>query len=89
MDQKVKTLDKRKLDLLKAQKAKEQAFKIVVKIISWESGSSAANIEKITLAEWKQYKKHRSGAFAAIDRDKAKTDLAKTYNSIKAHGGFA
>lgn len=84
--------EERKLATLKAQKAKELAFKLVVKIISWESGSSgsiavqAAN--KISPEEWSQYKKQQMSIATMDNRDKTKEKLAQTFNSIKANGGF-
>lgn len=84
--------DERKLAALEAQKAKERIFKLVVKIISWESGAldsvviQAAN--KITPEEWLQYKKHRTGIPTNLDGVEVKKKLAQTYNSIKANGGF-
>lgn len=86
------TKEEKNLALLEIQKIKEKAFKLRVKIISWESGSlgsqavSLAN--KITPAEWTEYKKHRKGVFSVIDEGKVKSDLEKTYTSIKINGGF-
>lgn len=86
------TKDERKIAALKAQQAKEKTFKLVVKIISWESGSldslvvRAAN--KITLSEWLQYKKQRMDISTPETRDRAKDKLAQTYNAIKSNGGF-
>lgn len=84
--------EKRNLAALKVQKAKEKIFKLIVKIISWESGSLGSpvvqSINKISSGEWILYKKHRLSVFAAIDKEKAKKELAETFNSIKTHGGF-
>ncbi|MCL5410312.1 MAG: hypothetical protein M1324_00450 [Patescibacteria group bacterium] len=84
--------DERKLAALKAQKARESAFKIVVKIISWESGTLDSAViksaNKITEEEWLKYKKQRMDIATADNRDKAKEKLTLTYNSIKANGGF-
>lgn len=84
--------EKRKLALIEAQKAKEQAFKIVVKIISWESGSLDSNVirsaNKITKEEWLQYKKQRMDIATADNKEKAKEKLTATYNSIMSNGGF-
>lgn len=89
----INSKDERKLAVLEAQKIKEQAFKLVVKIISWESGSLGSTVvqstNKITPAEWSQYKKQRMSIATAENRDKAKEKLTQTYNSIKANGGFA
>jgi hypothetical protein len=85
--------DLRKLAALETQKAKEKIFKLVVKIISWESGSSGSaavqSADKITEEEWQRYKKHRLNTFNALDKDKAKEELNESYNSIKANNGFA
>lgn len=86
------TKDERSLALLETQRVKEKAFKLLVKIISWESGYlespvvSSAN--KITPKEWTEYKKHRKGVFPVFDKDRIKSDLEKTYNSIKINDGF-
>ena len=88
-----KLKEERKLAVLKAQKTREVAFKLVVKIISWESGSwDSAVIQsdnKITSEEWLEYQKQRMGIATIDNRDKAKEKLAQTYSSIKANGGFA
>ena len=88
----IKSKEERKLALIETQKIKEKAFKLLVKIISWESGSLGSivvsAVNKITPEEWRQYKKHRSLVFAAFDKDKVKSDLEKTYNSIKENDGF-
>lgn len=82
----------RKLAALEVQKAKERAFKLVVKIISWETGSLESLViksaDKITPEEWSQYKKQRMDISTALDKEKVKDNLAQTYNSIKANHGF-
>ena len=84
--------EERKLALIENQKVKEKAFKLSVKIISWESGSLGStvvqSVDRISPKEWEQYKRTRSTVIAAIDRNKVKSDLEKTYNSIKENGGF-
>lgn len=86
------TKDERKLAILKAQKVKESVYKLVVKIISWESGAAESTViksaNKITPEEWLRYKKQRMDIFATVDKEKMKDKLAQTYNSIKANGGF-
>lgn len=86
------TKDERNLALLETKKVREKAFKLLVKIISWESGSFASPVvssgNKITPEEWAEYKKHRKGVFPVFEKDKIKSDLEKTYNSIKINGGF-
>lgn len=82
----------RKLAALKAQAVKEQAFKLVVKIISWESGSLESLViksaNKITPDEWLQYKEYRMNLSTTPDKEKVRDNLIQTYNSIKANGGF-
>ena len=84
--------DERKLAVLEAQKAKDKIFKLVVKIICWESGSSGSavvqSVDKITPEEWLRYKKHRLSVFTALDKERAKNELDQTFNSIKANDGF-
>lgn len=86
------TKEERKLATLKAQQAKEKMFKLVVKIISWESGASESTViksaNKITPEEWLMYKKQRMDISATLDKEKMKDKVAQTYNSIKANGGF-
>ena len=86
------TKEERKLSLIENQKVKEKTFKLLVKIISWESGSlgsiAVSSVNKVTAEEWTWYKKHRADVFAAFDKEKAKNDLEKTFNLIKANGGF-
>lgn len=88
----LKNKDERKLALLKAQQEKEKMFKLMVKIISWESGSLDSNTvrseNKITQKEWLEYKKQRMSIATIYDKDKAKKKLTLTFNSIKANGGF-
>lgn len=84
--------DERKLAILKAQKIKEKIFKLVVKIICWESGHSESVIiqsaNRITPEEWLAYKKHHFNIPTTLDREKVKDNLTQTYNAIKANGGF-
>ncbi|MBI2601059.1 hypothetical protein HYW42_03835 [Candidatus Daviesbacteria bacterium] len=86
------TKDERKLAVLKAQEAREKVFKLVVKIISWETGSQdsivvrAAN--RITSQEWLRYKKHQIGISGTGNIEKVKNRLAQTFQSIKNNGGF-
>lgn len=84
--------EERKLAVLESQKAREQVFKLVVKIISWESGSLESVVvksaNKITPGEWLEYKKHRMNISPVLDKEKVKVKLTQIYNSIKANGGF-
>ncbi len=91
-EQRPLTKDEKKLAVLKAQKAKEQAFKLVVKIISWESASldstAVKSNNKISHKEWLEYKRQRVGIITPDNKDRIKEKLDLTYNSIKANGGF-
>lgn len=84
--------DERKLAVLEAQKAKEKSFKLVVKIISWESGAVGSVVvqaeNKITEQEWLQYRKQRLSIATPEEKSRAEQKLTLTYNSIKANGGF-
>lgn len=86
------TKEERKMLVLKAQEAKEVIFKLVVKIISWESGSMDSVVvksaNKITAKEWLKYKKHQLGISAAGSIQKTKDKIALTYKLIKENGGF-
>lgn len=84
--------EERKLAALQAQKVKEQAFKLVVKIISWESGSMDSIViksdNKITQDEWLKYRKQRMSIATEDTKYKAVEKLTQTYKLIKANGGF-
>ncbi len=85
------TKEERKLVTLKAQEARDKVFKLVVKIIRWETESShsASNaIEKITSQEWAKYKQHLLNISTSESTQKVKDKLTQTYNAIKEHGGF-
>ena len=85
--------EEQKLANLQIQEVKEKTFKLVVKIICWESGTPSSEVvqtkNKITPEEWSRYKKHRTNAFSEADRDKIKAELTESFNNIKANGGFA
>ena len=82
----------RKQLVLKAQQAKEAIFKLVVKIISWETGALDSIVirsaNKITANEWSKYKKNQLEISAGGSLQKTKEKLAQTYAAIKEHGGF-
>jgi hypothetical protein len=90
--QKDQSKDERKLALIEIQKIREKTFKLLVKILSWESGAMGSIVvstaDRITTKEWTEYKGHRTKVLAAYDNDKVKLDFEKTFNSIKANGGF-
>lgn len=87
-----KTLDERKLAILKAQEARDKVFKLMVKIISWETDSlnslAVKSLNKITASEWLNYKKHALGVPTSESIDKIKEKITQTYKNIKANGGF-
>lgn len=87
-----KTQDERKLAILKAQAAKDKLFKLVVKIISWESDSLDSvvvkSLNKITEAEWLNYRKYTLNISTSQSLEKVKEKLTQTYKNIRAHGGF-
>lgn len=84
--------EEKKLADIELKEIKEKAFKLIVKIISWENGSNGSIVvqsaNKITPEEWQQYKKERMNAFSAADKDKGRKEIEESFNSIKAHGGF-
>lgn len=85
--------EERKLAVLKAHEAREKIFKLVVKIIRWETEVSTSttdkNVSKITTDEWHRYTKHLLGIYQPENQAKIKEKLKKTYDTIKGHGGFA
>ncbi len=84
--------DARRAAVLKSQEANEKIFRLVVKIIRWETESTEnqreRNISKITHDEWNKYTKHLLGIYQPDSRDKIKDKLKKTYEAIKGNGGF-
>lgn len=91
-NKKPKTLDERKLALLKAQQVRDKMFDLVVKIISWETGSLNSFVvkakNKISAVEWSQYKKYQLDIPTTASIDKVKKKLNTTYQSIIENGGF-
>lgn len=88
---KLLTKEERKNAVLKAQQANEKIFKLVVKIINWQSGSLAnnsKNTNKITSDEWQRYRQHLRGIYKLVDEKVAKEKLKETYKAIKDNGGF-
>lgn len=85
-------LDERKLALLKAQEIRNKMFNLVVKIISWETGSPNSLVvkaeNKISPAEWTQYKKHQMQIPTTESIEKVKSKINQTYTSISENGGF-
>ncbi len=87
-----KTQDEKKLAILKAQEEKDKLFKLVIKIISWESGSLDSivikSLNKVTESEWLHYKKYTLAISTSQSLEKVKEKVTQTYNNIQAHGGF-
>ncbi len=85
------TDDKKQL-ITAAQAAKEALFKLVVKIICWETGSlgsvTVRSDDKITTHEWMEYKKNQLSIATEGTLLRIKEKLAQSHLSIKEHGGF-
>lgn len=84
--------EERKLAVLKAQEARDKVFKLVVKIISWETGSLNSLVvkssDKITSKEWSTYKKHTLAVASSENIERVKQKLIQTFKDIKENGGF-
>ncbi len=84
--------EEKKLAILKAQEAREKIFKLVVKIISWETASMDSIVirsgDKITSQEWAKYKSHLLDISKTEGIDKVKSKLAASYQAIKQNSGF-
>lgn len=84
--------DDRELAILKAQEAKNKLFKLIVKIISWETGSIDSvvvrSLNKITNEEWSSYKKHTLKIPTSVSTEKVKEKILQTYKNIKENNGF-
>ncbi len=84
--------EERKLAALKSQEQRESIFKLVVKIISWETNSQDStamrNLNKITAQEWLMYEKHLLNTSKIESEAKVRSRLAETYQSIKDNLGF-
>lgn len=88
----VKVKNERELAMIKAQEARDKVYKLMIKIISWESGALDSyvvkSLNKITAQEWSSYKKNTLAVSTNDSLEKVKGRLAKTYKNIKDHGGF-
>lgn len=91
-DQLVKREEKR-LAALKMQDEKNKRFKLVAKIISWETiskdSASVTTLEKVTEVEWSTYRKHILEIATSEKEEKVKQKLNQTFESIKSNKGFA
>lgn len=88
----IKIKNERELAMIKAQAARDKVYKLMIKIISWESGSLDSyvvkSLNKITSQEWLNYKKNTLRVSTNDSIEKVKARLTKTYKNIKEHGGF-
>src|SRR5437588_102796 len=78
--------EEQKKAALEHQKANELIHQLVVKIISWKSGSSQVN--KITTREWTNYRQHILRISKTESPDRVKGKLEATKEAIQNHGGF-
>lgn len=86
------TKEERELAISKAHEASEKIFKLVVKIISWETGpldgAAIKKTDKITPDEWQRYRQHLLTISKSESVERVKGKLKKVYEAIKEHSGF-
>lgn len=86
------TADERKAANEQAHQAKEKIFKLVVKIISWETKSmdslALRTDDRISSQEWNSYKQHIMEISKSESLEKVKSRLVETYKSIQSNNGF-
>ncbi len=86
------TRDEKRLALLKVQEVRDKLFKLIAKVISWETGAldsiAVKSLNKITKQEWLTYKKHILGITTSESIEKVKEKLNQTYKDIKKNNGF-
>ena len=91
-DNPIQSREERDLLILKAQQERDRMFKLVVKIISWETDSLNSivvrSLNKITNKEWNNYKKHALAIPTTLSMERVKEKLEQTFKDIKQHGGF-
>lgn len=84
--------EQKRLAALKIQAERDKRFKLVAKIISWETGSmdsiAVKSLDRITETEWSIYKEHILGIATAETVEKVKAKLAQTFEDIKRNDGF-
>ncbi len=92
LPQKKLNKDERKEAVLQAHKANEKIFKLVVKIISWETGpmegASIKTTNKVTDDEWQRYRRHLLKISTSESEKRVKEKLKGIYEAIKDNGGF-
>ncbi len=86
------TKEEREAAAAKAHEVSERLFKLVVKIIRWETELPNSNLgkpkEKITRDEWKTYEKHILRISTSEREERVKEKIGETYQAIKSHRGF-
>jgi len=86
------TKEEREAAAAKVREVSEKLFKLVVKIIRWETESTTTlgkPKDKITSDEWKAYEKHILRISVSEKEDRVKEKLDETFRAIKSHRGFA
>lgn len=81
--------EEQKKAALEHQKQNEQIHQLVVKIISWKSGSLGSScLNKITNREWSNYRQHILKISKTESPDRVKGKLEATREAIQNHDGF-
>lgn len=86
------TKEEREAAAAKVREVSERLFKLVVKIIRWETEATSSlgkPKDKITSDEWKAYQKHILRISVSEREERVKQKLGETYRAIKSHRGFA
>ena len=87
------TKEEREAAAAKVREVSERLFKLVVKIIRWETELPNSNLgkpkDKITSDEWRAYEKHILKISVSEREDRVKEKLYETKRAIKSHRGFA
>lgn len=85
--------EEKRLAALKVQAERDKRFKLVAKIISWETGSmdsiAVKSLDRITDSEWSIYREHILGIATAETVEKVKQKLDQTFEDIKKNDGLA
>lgn len=85
--------EEKRLAALKIQAERDKRFKLVAKIISWETGSmdsiAVKTLDRITNSEWSIYKDHILAIATVETVEKVKEKLDQTFENIKKNGGLA
>ncbi len=87
------TKEEREAAAAKVREVSEKLFKLVVKIIRWETELPNSNLgkpkDKITSEEWHAYERHILKISTSEREDRVREKLDETYRAIKSHRGFA